>query len=345
MSELAGYFSTKRELSVHLILYGKGRQLFYSVPNSVHIHQPEWSFNDKKRTLYTLKTLNFLRQRMKQIKPDVVLSFGEYWNSFVTISLLGLKIPLYISDRCSPRKSLRWPHETLRKLLYPLATGLIAQTSRAEAIYKKNGYNRNIRSIGNPVRLIKKNGKTPDKENIILTVGRLIKTKHHDRLIKIFKDINPGNWKLVIVGGNANKEDGMSRLKNVIDENDLQEQVILAGKISEVDLYYMKSKIFAFTSSSEGFPNVVGEAMSAGLPVVSYDCMAGPSDMLEDGVTGYLVDLFDDDKFKHKLETLMKDDTLRQQMGEAAQQKIRAYSVQNVGEQVFKFITDVPEPS
>ncbi len=344
MSELAAHFSSKEDTTVHLILYGKGRELFYEVPESVHIHQPEWAFSDKTRTFHTLKTLKFLRRKVKDIKPDVVLSFGEYWNSFVIISLMGLKVPLFISDRCNPAKRLNSPHEYLRKLLYPGVSGVIAQTSKAEAIYRERGYNRNIRTIGNPVRQIKQDGKITEKENVVLTVGRLITTKHHDRLIRIFLKANPGGWKLVIVGDNALKEDGMLRLKKVIEENGLQQHVTLTGKISDVDSYFIKSKIFAFTSSSEGFPNVIGEAMSAGLPVISYDCMAGPSDMVDDGVTGYLVDLFDDESFQDRLETLMTSENLREQMGAAALKRIRENSVNVIGEQVFQFITNATEP-
>ncbi|PKD43251.1 glycosyltransferase [Rhodohalobacter barkolensis] len=345
MSELAGFFSAKHDTKVHLVLYGKERELFYEVPDGVQIHRPDWTFSDRWRTLHTLKTLMFLRQRVKSVDPDVVLSFGEYWNSFVIISLLGLKVPLFISDRCSPAKNLNTPHELLRKILYPGVSGIISQTSKAEVIYREKGYNKNIRTIGNPVREVDKKGKVPDKENIVLTVGRLISTKHHERLLTIFRNANPGNWKLVIVGGNANKEDGMTRLKKVIEDNGLQEQVILTGKISDVDTYFLKSKIFAFTSSSEGFPNVIGEAMSAGLPVISYNCIAGPSDMIENGVTGYLVDLFDDKTFKDNLEKLMNNESLRQQMGEAGEKKIQANSVSGIGQQIYRFITTTPEPS
>jgi glycosyltransferase involved in cell wall biosynthesis len=67
-----------------------------------------------------------------------------------------------------------------------------------------------------------------------------------------------------------------------------KDKVFLEGEQKEIDPWYHRAKLFAFTSSSEGYPNVVGEALSAGLPVVAYDCIAGPSDMIDDGKTGIL---------------------------------------------------------
>jgi glycosyltransferase involved in cell wall biosynthesis len=98
--------------------------------------------------------------------------------------------------------------------------------------------------------------------------------------------------------------------------------------------------IFAFTSSSEGFPNVVGEAMSAGLPIIAYDCVAGPSDMIEDEKNGYLVELFDDETFKKKLKNLMQNDTLRKKMGIESRGLIQKYSADRVSEQFYTFITE-----
>ena len=340
MSELASYFCKKENLAVHLIVYGKNRETFYELPDSVHIHQPSWFFNDSKRITSTIKTLLFLRNEIKNINPDVVLSFGEYWNSFVMISLLGYKVPIYISDRCSPDKILKQPHELLRRLLYPRASRIIAQTSKAENEYVKRRYNKNIRTIGNPVRSIKSKKDSINKENIVLTVGRLISTKHHDRLIKIFKEVNPGDWKLVIVGGDALKEEGRTNLEELVKRSGIQNQVEFTGVVADVDAYFMKSKIFAFTSSSEGFPNVIGEAMSAGLPVVAYDCVAGPSDMVKDGLNGHLVKVFDDKSFKQKLKLLMGNESLRKKMGAASKELIQAYSAPSVSDKFYQFITE-----
>jgi glycosyltransferase involved in cell wall biosynthesis len=130
----------------------------------------------------------------------------------------------------------------------------------------------------------------------------------------------------------------MIRLQTLVKELGATDKVILAGKQSNVEQFYLKSRIFAFTSSSEGFPNVIGEAMAAGLPVVAFDCVAGPSEMITDNENGYLIPLFDYKLFQEKLSVLMNDDLLRTNMGLKANQSIRKFDVEHIGNRFFKFV-------
>ena len=255
------------------------------------------------------------------------------------LSLWRLKYPIFVSDRSRPGKDLGFLHNRLKSWLYPQAAGLIAQTGKARKIAELEKRNSNIRVIGNPIRNIE-----PDplivKENIVLTVGRLIKTKNLDQLIRLFVRINAPGWKLVIVGGDAQKQNLMIELEKLIRDLGATDKVILAGNQADVDVYYQKSKIFAFTSSSEGFPNVVGEAMSAGLPVVSFDCMAGPSDMIRDEEDGFLVKVFDYDTFEYRLKCLIDDEVLRGQLGSKAQERIKQFTVESIGKRYLSFISN-----
>lgn len=340
MSELAINFAASKSNDVHVVLYGIKRDVFYSLPSNITLHKPEFEFTNKRRVWSTIKTLFFLREKIKNIHPDIVLSLGEYWNSFVLLSMLGLNYPVYVSDRCKPDKYLGVVHEKLRKMLYPSAAGIIAQTEVARNVYAQKKLNSNVRVIGNPIRQIKKSENFDKKKNIVLTVGRLIESKHHDRLIQIFSKIKNDDWKLVIVGGDALKQDGLTRLKELVKNMKLEDRVEFTGNVSDVDSYYLKSKIFALTSSSEGFPNVIGEAMSAGLPVVSYDCIAGPSEMIEDGVNGYLVPQFNDQLFLLKLEKLINDDDLREKMGSKGRSMIKNFSSEQISKKFYSFIAE-----
>ncbi|MDY6994591.1 MAG: glycosyltransferase, partial [Pseudomonadota bacterium] len=191
----------------------------------------------------------------------------------------------------------------------------------------------------NPIRNVEHDASVK-KENIVLTVGRLIPTKHVDQLIEIFTEIDKSGWKLVIVGGDAKRMTLSEELDALITELGVRDSVLLEGQQKDVDRYYNRSKIFAFTSSSEGFPNVIGEALSAGLPVITYDCVAGPSDMVEDERNGFLIPLFNKELFKEKLSLLMEDEALRLQMSDAAKNSIKKYSNSLVSNKFFKFINN-----
>lgn len=338
MAELAGYFAKKQQVEVHLILYGIKRDIFYALPDNVIIHKPFFIFDDNYRLKSVIKTLFYLRKKIKEIKPDTVLSFGEYWNNFVLMATLGLRCPVFISDRSQPDKSLGKMQDKLRKWLYPFANGIIAQTEKAKQIYTSFYRHSNITVIGNPIRKIQTGEEVIERENIVLMVGRLIASKHQDKLIELFVKINNPEWKLVIVGYDHLKQNHMVRLQELVKELGAEERVVLAGKQSNVERYYLQSKIFAFTSSSEGFPNVIGEAMSAGLPVVSFDCVAGPSEMIADNENGFLVPLFDYDLFQRKLSSLMEDNAKRLDFGLDAEKSIKKFSVENIGEKFFQFI-------
>jgi len=339
MSQLAWYFAERKELELHLVLYGMTREIFYELPENLQVHKPSFQFNKRRRFISTLRTLGFLRRCIKSIRPESILSFGELWNSFVLLALYGLSIPVYISDRCSPERSYNKLHRMLRSWLYPRATGIIAQTGKAKEIYSGIFGHRNIQVIGNPIRQVKDTAAI-QKENEVLMVGRLIRSKHQDELIKLFLKIQVPGWKLVLVGYDHLKQNNQERLQAIIDEEDAWERVSLEGKQSGVDDYYLRSRIFAFTSSSEGFPNVIGEAMSAGLPVVAFDCVAGPSDMISEGESGYLVPLYDYKLFRERLESLMRDGALREAMGERGREKILEFSIEHIGELFLHFILD-----
>jgi GalNAc-alpha-(1->4)-GalNAc-alpha-(1->3)-diNAcBac-PP-undecaprenol alpha-1,4-N-acetyl-D-galactosaminyltransferase len=337
MSELITQFAKKNHIELHLVLYGLKREIFYKLPQNITIHKPDFEFNNRFRLFSTLRTIWALRKIVTKIKPTTVLSFGELWNSFVLIALIGKSYPIYVSDRCQPDKSLGKLHDQLRKILYPKATGIIAQTAIAKSIYLNQFKHDNIRVIGNPIRIID-NMNDITKENIVLSVGRLIKTKHHDELIKLFVKINKVNWKLVIVGDDALKQNNMIRLQALVKELNAEELIILAGKQSDVDSYYLKSKVFAFTSSSEGFPNVIGEAQSAGLPVIAFDCIAGPADLIENNKNGYLIPLFDYIQFEDKLRYLMDNSALCESMGNYAQTSVKQFEANSISNKFYNFI-------
>ena len=337
MSILAVYFCEKGNIEVHLVLYGIKPELFYKVPTNLIIHKPLTVFKNKLRFFHAIKRLLYLRKTVRNINPDTLLSFGELWNSFVLIAMWGLRYPVYISDRCSPARIYKPHNNMLRRWLYPRAKGIIAQTEKAKEIYTVQFRNHNVRVIGNPILLIDSiNG--ANRENIVLSVGRLIMTKQHDKLIEIFSKIALPEWKLIIVGGDSLKQKNYSRLKELIYKLKMEKRIILTDNQSDIENYYKRSKIFAFTSSSEGFPNVIGEAMSAGLPVIAFDCIAGPSEMINDGKNGYLVPLFDYERFREKLELLMNDDGLRTRLGKNAQKGLKKFSIQTIGEKYLNFI-------
>lgn len=336
MSILLNSFS-KKKIELHLVLYGKNREIKYDIPQNVIVHRPFFNYYETNRFIFTLKTIRYIRKEIKKIKPNSILSFGEYWNNLVLMSLFRLKYPIYISDRSQPNKNLGSLQNKLRDFLYPKASGYIAQTTEAFEIANKNKWNSNAIVIGNPIMQVEDNSGL-EKQNIILTVGRLIPTKHIDELIELFRLTEADDWNLVIVGGDSKKMNLLSDYNDLIKKLGMQNRVSLEGAQTNVVDYYSKAKIFAFTSSSEGFPNVIGEAMAHGLPVISYNCTAGPSDLIVDGETGFLIEERDQMEYVAKLKKMIIDSDLRNYQGKQGKIKIKDFEASLISEKYYDFM-------
>lgn len=304
MSILANEFSKQKDIQVHLILYVKPN-IFYQLNEGVIIHKLEFDYKKLPRFLYTTKIYSYIRKKLKEIQPDALLSFGGKYNSLVLLAALGLGIRSYVSDRSRPGIKYGFIPDLLNPYVYKLAHGIIAQTNAAKEYAYAKTKHRNIKVIPNPVPPVKP--LNIERENIILNVGRFITTKNQEELIKIFIDINPKDWKLVLIGEGPK----LNHCKEIVAKAGFSDKIQFIGNTSDVQSYYQRSKIFAFTSTSEGFPNALAEAMAAGCACISYDCLAGPADLIEDGVNGHLIEMKKSDNYKKALNELIINEELQ----------------------------------
>lgn len=124
-------------------------------------------------------------------------------------------------------------------------------------------------------------GQNIEKENTVISIGRLEKQKDFVTLIKAYKrvaELYP-DWKLKIYGQGNRKDE----LQGLIERENLTTNIKLCGVTHNPFLEMKKAKIFVLSSFYEGFPNVLCEAMHAGLPCVSTKCECGPSELINDG--------------------------------------------------------------
>ena len=128
-------------------------------------------------------------------------------------------------------------------------------------------------------------------------------------------------------------------LTHLINTLGVQNRVQLTGALKDVESWYQKARIFAFPSSSEGFPNVVGEALAHGLPVVAFDCVAGPRDLIQQGINGFLADTYDFDRFAVYLKQLMDDEELRKRMASNAPDSVLPFQEEEIAQRFYQVMT------
>jgi glycosyltransferase involved in cell wall biosynthesis len=169
---------------------------------------------------------------------------------------------------------------------------------------------------------------TGERRQVIVAAGMLGGRKGFDRLILAYRAIaqQRPDWQLHIYGGGPQRQ----RLTELIHDNDLGQYVILKGVTDQMESILEEAAIVVLTSSFEGLPMILIEAMTKGVPIVSVDCPNGPAEIVVDGVTGRLIPNDDMGSFTDALLALMDDPALRARMSEQALKHAEQYQVDRV---------------
>ncbi len=148
-----------------------------------------------------------------------------------------------------------------------------------------------------------------DDERVVLTVGRLSREKAHNDLLaayKLLREAHPEiSSKLIIVGDGPERE----KLENAAGSQGLKERVIFAGQVSGVQPFYAAADVFVLPSHSEGSPNVLLEAMAAGVPIVATN-VGGVPEVVKNDETALLVPARDPAALAVDLALVLSDQNL-----------------------------------
>lgn len=152
----------------------------------------------------------------------------------------------------------------------------------------------------------------PDLDfKVVLAVGRYRHQKRYDLLLQAWSRVTTKKgWKLVIVGEGEDKQKiiELSKLLKIDDT------VEINSSTDNIAQYFKSASFYCMSSRFEGLPMVLLEAQSFGLPIMSFDCDTGPAELIDDGVSGYLVGPKNIEKLSDAITNMMnldKDSYLR----------------------------------
>lgn len=318
VSNLANYLIGNTDYKVKIICFGS-KEIFYPINKNIEVLTlPSSSFSFFNLILKLLVLRKFLRK----LKPKAMISFGSMYNSFFLLSSLGLQGKKIVSDRSNPWRNSKLVlkrggderhdgihHYFLKQWLYRSADKILAQTQLSVEIEEKNFGSKKVLYFPNPVEPVDKLNRR--KEKIILNVGRFVKSKRQKDLLRIYSNLSLDirrEWRLVFLGGG---DEYFQESIDLASELGIQDQVEFLGYEKDVKYWYSIADVFAFTSSSEGFPNSLAEAMAHGCACVSYNCVAGPADLITNQKNGLLIPVGDQTGFTNALNHLLTDEKLR----------------------------------
>ncbi len=298
----------------------------YPIDEAVHFYGT--GIGGKLPVIRFFKKLLLLRKKIKQERPDAIISFMTPMNCILLLTVMGLGIPVYVSERVDPAVFKGTFTGFLRRMTYPLAKGIICQTEEAKAFFKGKLLKKCC-VIPNPLTktLQQKTEYTASKR--ICAVGRLTSQKNYPLMIRAFSDFvkEYPDYTLEIYG----KGEAEPQLQSLIGELSLEGRVLLKGTVSDIDTHIVPCDFFVMSSDFEGLSNALMEAMSCGLPCAATDCRGGGASFLIDNETnGLLLPIGDEQALATAMKRLAADESLRRRLGEEATEIRRRLSVESV---------------
>lgn len=322
----------------------------------------------KKVYLYLTKQRQYkrmLKTELIRIRPDITISMLRREINFLTDIQDGSKKIGELHVNRSNYRNFEANESNIMKRLFAKfwmrslvgklrrLDQLVVLTDKSKASWPELS---NVTVIPDPITILREKetvnsekfaaaGKREVGVNRVVTIGRYAYQKGYDLLLQAWAEVERTrkeergrrneemreleNWTLDIYGQGDQTDYRQLMAELGIDSN----RCHLNGPVEDVVKAYQESSIFVLSSRFEGFGMVLIEAMACGLPVVSFDCPAGPDEIITDGVDGLLVPSGDVYALAEKLMLLMSDENLRRRLGQQARQTAQRYEMTTIADQ------------
>lgn len=351
------YLSALPEWEVSLVTTDQHqRPSFYPFPEKVRMTDLEINYSDdndkgiwKKITSYLCKRKEHKRKLTALLlkeKPDIVVSLYPSESSFIpdikdgSKKVLELHFNKFFRIQYG-RKGIiglidRWRTRQDERIVRRFDK-FVVLTNEDKGYW---GGLPNIEVIPNAAIHVSKNY-SEVKNKRVIAVGRLDYQKGFDRLIQAWKLVQHtgrfSDWKLDIFGQGEWRE----MLQQMIDKQGLQNTVKINPPTNAILNEYVHSSLLVMSSNYEGFGMVLVEAMSCGVPVISFDCKCGPKDIIQPGINGLLVPNGDIQALADAMMKVMEDEAYRKMLSLNARKVVDTYSEQAVMSQWILLFTSI----
>jgi len=347
ISVKASYFADVYGYDVTIIVTeGQGRECFFPLSDKVRVINLQLGFEDLWRASFLKKILLYFKKqrRYKQLlttelmrlRPDITISVLRREINFInSIPDGSKKIGELHVNRSNYRNFTGHDNNVIKRQFARFwmknLIGHLKQLDKmvvlTESAKKDWSELSNVMLIPDPLPF-----KVDEVSSLtckrVVSIGRYAYEKGNDLLLRAWAKIQDvcDDWVLDIYGVGD-----QTPYRHIFQELGVDDRRChLHESLANVQDAYLNSSLFALPSRFEGFSLVAIEAMTCGLPVVSFDCENGPRNIICDGQNGFLVQPFDVDAFAERLLMLICDEELRHKMGAEARQSSRQYQIEDI---------------
>ena len=345
----ANYFADHFGYDITIILTdGEDKPIFYPLSDKVKVINLNIGFEElwtcsfiKKIVIYLKKQYLYkkmLKKELMRIRPDITVSMLRREINFINEIKDGSKKIGEIHINRANFRNFESKDDNLIKKLFAKVwmndlTNKLKKLDRFVVLTEKDKEAwvelDNVCVIPNPLSFIPQNiSKLTEKR--VIAVGRYCHEKGYDLLLKAWRIVqnNIADWRLEVYGeGDRSQYDEMISSLN-IDRH----RCILHGRSSNIQDEFEKSSLAVCSSKFEGFGLVITEAMSCGLPVVSFDCPWGPRAIIQDGEDGLLVENGNVEKLAEALIMMIQHPEMRSKMAAKAIENVQRFSIEKIAE-------------
>lgn len=299
-----------------------------------------------------------IRHEIRRGGYDVVVAVMPAAAVWTVMAAQGTPTRVVVSERSAPwMRRIHPTMKVLRRLTYPLANAQVAQTQLIADWLQTHAGCRNVYVVPNAVRnplpsmrpevdpsTIRRAGR-----RILLAVGTKPWAKGFDLLIDAFAQLADDfpEWDLAIAGLAPRRSERGLATEDIVamaSARGVGGRVNFPGVVGNMADWYAAADVFVLSSRHEGFPNVLGEALAAGLPCVAFDCPTGPADLLDGGRDGILVKDMTSEALAEALAQTMSDEQLREHLRERAAIATARYTPERVLAKWCEVLKVAPNP-
>lgn len=295
--------------------------------------------HEAKGKLGIIKHIQELRKIIKREQVDIVINVDIGMGIYGICASMGRRVKVVTWEHANYFNnwgSAIFPY--FRKFSMKYSDALVVLTEKDKANYQENIKSKTpVYVIPNPIN---RHDFLYDVDSkIILSAGLLLPIKRYEKAIQVARKVFAvcPDWKWIICGEGPER----NHLEQLIEENNLQGKMILKGTVKDMEEQYLKAAIFVMTSQMEGLPMVLLEAKSWGLPLVSFDIMTGPSDIIQDGVNGYLIEDGNVDEMAERIVEFIKDDSKRRIFSKKSQIDMDKFEMRKIINQWKELVSNL----